>query len=368
MQISRVQIAECPLPLPHVLRLGPIEIATRDYIALRIETDAGVFGEAIGYPRGTPLFETLQSMARRIVGQDARLRRKITTGLEQSNVPGRAALTRGLSLVDIALWDIAAKVAAQPLFQLLGGLRNSAPATVVAGYYLDRRSVVDVADEATLLAAEGVPRIKIMLNGNDPGFDRQYVSQVTSRLPGAIAADAHWSWASLTEAKRTCRLLDDLGLNFLEDPFSASDPRLTHELRRQLSTPIAAGEDVYGSRAMADLVSGIDLLRVDATTCGGITGAIEAINLAAGAGRTVLPHVFSPLHVHLACAFPNVEGVEVIPADSGADPIDQLLHHMPSLEMGQVSASLEPGVGLSLNWVSIERYACRSAVIPDEAR
>src|SRR5260370_1953167 len=70
MKISRIQIAECPLPLPHTLRLGPVEIQTRDYIAVRIWTDAGVFGEAIGYPRGTPLFETMQSMARKIIGGD----------------------------------------------------------------------------------------------------------------------------------------------------------------------------------------------------------------------------------------------------------------------------------------------------------
>ena len=124
MQISKVQIAECGVSLPYVLRLGPVEIRTRDYVLLRIESDEGVFGEAIGYPRGTPLFETLSSMARRILGKDARMRRQVMFSLEYSNVPARAALTRGLSLIDVALWDIACKRAAQPLFQFLGGLRT----------------------------------------------------------------------------------------------------------------------------------------------------------------------------------------------------------------------------------------------------
>jgi L-alanine-DL-glutamate epimerase-like enolase superfamily enzyme len=116
LQISKVQIAECGIPLPYVLRLGPVEIRTRDYVVLRVETDAGVFGEAIGYPRGTPLFETLSGMARRILGTDVRMRRQVMFNLEYSNVPARAALTRGLSLMDIALWDIASKRAAQPVF------------------------------------------------------------------------------------------------------------------------------------------------------------------------------------------------------------------------------------------------------------
>ncbi len=92
--ITKIQIAECPIPLPQVLRLGPVEIRTRDYVVIRIETKSGIFGEAIGYPRGTPLLETLGGMARRILGTDVQMRRRIMFDLEQSNIPARAALTR----------------------------------------------------------------------------------------------------------------------------------------------------------------------------------------------------------------------------------------------------------------------------------
>src|SRR5947199_2743837 len=198
MEISRVQIAECAIPLPKVLRLGPIEIRTRDYILIRIETTSGIFGEAIGYPRGTPLFETVVSMARRLIGRDASMRRELTVGLEWSNVPGRAALTRGLSLLDIALWDISTKHARQPLFKMLGGFRSEAETTVVAGYYVDQRSIEDVVDEVSRLADEGSRRMKIMLKGDDPVFDRKYAQAVSQKLPGQIGADAHWTWATVT--------------------------------------------------------------------------------------------------------------------------------------------------------------------------
>ena len=366
LQIVRIRIAECALPLPRILRLGPIEIKTRDYVVLRIETRSGLFGEAIAYPRGTPLFETVSRMARRVMGADASQRRGIVLGLEQSNAPGRAGLTRGLSLIDIACWDIACKKAAQPLFEFLGAFRKQAGATAVAGYYMDQRPLSDVLDEIKRLSDEGCPRVKIMLKGDDPDFDRHYVSAAAAALPGRMAADAHWTWSTLTEAKRLCRDLDDLGLNFLEDPFAASDWRLTHELQWDLRTPIAAGEDVYGARAFADLVRGIGILRMDATTCGGISGAIEAINIAASAGRTVLPHVFAPLHVHFACAFPNVEGVEIIPEASGADPVQRLLRDFPVRRNGQLSASEEPGVGITLDWDAIEHLAQRTAVISPE--
>ena len=363
MQISRIQIAECGIPLPYVLRLGPVEIRTRDYVVLQVQSEAGICGEAIGYPRGTPLFDTLSGMARRILGADVCMRRQVMFNLEQSNVPARAALTRGLSLIDIALWDIACKRAKQPLFHFLGGLRTEAEATVVAGYYVDQRSIADVVDEVGLLQDAGCRRVKIMLKGDDAAFDRKYVSAITDKMPGRVAADAHWTWSTLTEAMRVCRDLDGMGLNFLEDPFSASDLRLTHELRRRLVTPIAAGEDVFGARVVSDLVSGIDVLRVDATTVGGLTGAIEAINIAAAAGRTVFPHVFAPLHLHLACAFPNVEGVEWITQESGADPLHQLLRNVPLVKDGKMRPSDEPGVGISVDWDAVERLSRRSVII-----
>ena len=367
MKITRVKIAECAIPLPRILRLGPVEIRTRDYVVLRIETDEGICGEAIGYPRGTPLFEILSGMAHRVMGKDVTMRRRIVFDLEQSNIPARGGLTRGLSLLDIALWDIACKQAQQPLYRQLGALRTSAEATIVAGYYIDQRSIDDVVREVRELGDLGCKRIKIMLKGDDAAFDRKYSAAVANAMPGRVAADAHWTWNTLTEAIRVCRHLDELGLNFLEDPFAASDWRLTHELRRQLVTPVAAGEDIFGPRGVADLVSGIDILRVDATTIGGLTGAVEAINIAAASGKTVFPHVFSPVHVHLACAFSNVEGVEVIPEESGADPLERILRNIPKLEDGTLRPSEEPGVGIAIHWEVVEKLARRHIAITQES-
>jgi L-alanine-DL-glutamate epimerase-like enolase superfamily enzyme len=367
MKITKVKIAECCIPLPRILRLGPVEIRTRDYVVISIETEDGVCGEAIGYPRGTPLFETASTMARKVLGKNVGMRRELMMGLELANVPARAGLTRSLSLIDIALWDIACKRAQLPLYQFIGGLRNTADVTVVAGYYVDQRSIAEVVDEVRGVKDSGCRRVKIMLKGDDPTFDRSYASAVTSAMPGGVAVDAHWSWSTFTEARRVCRELDELGLSFLEDPFAASDIRLTHELRSELVTPIAAGEDIFGPRVVSDLVSGIDILRVDATTIGGITGAIEAIHIAAAAGRTVFPHVFSPLHVHLACAFPNVESVELILEESGADPLHRILHTVPEMNDGKMSPSGEPGVGIVVNWEAVEKLSRRHAVIAPDA-
>ena len=363
MKITRVLIAECRIPLPHILRLGPTEITTRDFVVLRIETDSGIFGEAIGYTRGTPLFDSLEMVARRVIGLDPLMRRALIARLENANVPGRAAFPRSYSLVDIACWDILAKKTGMPLFVLLGGLRDRAAVTGVAGYYMDLRKISDITDEVSRLFDAGFRRVKFMLKGDDPDFDRNYLDSIMEAAQGPVGADAHWSWATLTDAQRFCRDIDDHQLDFLEDPFPAADIRLTHELQKSLTTRVAAGEDVIGTRTLLELVKGIGILRVDATTCGGISAAVEAIDHAWGVGRAVLPHVWAPLHVHLACAFPNVEGVEFIAPEIGADPIEKLLTNAPRIEHGCLRPSEDPGVGITLDWPAIEKLCCRNKVI-----
>jgi L-alanine-DL-glutamate epimerase-like enolase superfamily enzyme len=363
MKITRLQMAECRVPLPHVLKLGSTQITTRNFVAIRIETDAGITGEALGYTRGTPLLDALDMVGRQLIGMDPLMRGKILAKLENSNIPGRASFTRAVSLLDIACWDILAKHARLPLYALLGGYKKSAGVTAVAGYYMDLRSLDDIVDEVARLHDSGYARIKIMLKGDDNVFDLHYAKAVSDRVPGACAADAHWSWSSVTDAARFCRQIDDLGLNFIEDPFAAADWELTHQLQNMISTPIAAGEDVLGTRTLKDLVEGIGILRVDATTCGGVTGAIEAVHHASAAGRNVFPHVFAFLHIHFACAFPCVEGVEYIPEDSGADPLGALMKNPPVVRAGQMSVSDDPGVGIVLDWKSIEKIASRTVVI-----
>ena len=363
MKITKVLIAECRLPLPHTLRLGPTEITTRDFVVLRIQTDSGIFGEAIGYTRGTPLFDSLEIVARRILGLDPLMRSALIARLENTNVPGRAAYPRAYSLVDIACWDILAKKTGMPLYVLLGGLRDRAPLTAVAGYYMDLRKMTDITDEVSRLFDSGYNRVKFMLKGDDPDFDKNYLESITTAAQGPVAADAHWSWSTLTDAQRFCEHLDAYELDFLEDPFPAADVQLTHDLQRSLKTRLAAGEDVIGSRALLELVRGIGILRVDATTCGGVTGAVEAIHHAWGAGRTVFPHVWAPLHVHLACAFSNVEGAEFIPTEVGADPIEKLLKNVPHVERGTMRPSDEPGAGIVLDWPAIEKLCSRNKVV-----
>ena len=138
---------------------------------------------------------------------------------------------KAASLIDIALWDIAAKQVRQPVFRMLGALRSKVPVMVVAGYYLDQRTIEDIGQEVAGLVEQGFERIKIMILGNDLAFDERFVNAMYKIAGPRICVDAHWSWNTVTEAYHTCRRIDDLGLRFIEDPFGPYRAKQTAELK-----------------------------------------------------------------------------------------------------------------------------------------
>lgn len=364
--VARVRLAECRIPLPRPIRLGPVEITTRDFVVMAVETADGRLGEALGYPRGTPLFDAAALVARRVIGTRASHRRATLGSYLAGAVNGRPAMVRAVSLYDIALGDLAARAAGLPLHHMLGALRDTVPLMAVAGYYLDQRTIDDVADEARALVDAGYDRVKIMLRGDDPDFDRRYVEAVSAAAPGRLAADAHWSWNTVAEAMRTIRAIDDAGLLFLEDPFGAYRNHLLADLQAQMRTPLAAGEDMPDADALAGLADAIPVLRVDATTCGGFTAALAVCEAAGLRGATVLPHVFAPVHGCLAGVSAAVEMCEVIPEQTGADPLGRLLRRLPRIEDGVLHIDQAPGAGVEIDWDAVERHATRTLAIAAE--
>ena len=359
IRIDRVELAMCRLPLEKPILLGSVRIENRDYVCLRVVTNAGVEGFSIGYRSGSNLFETLQMIAPRLIGRDPLMRQAFSAEFETAHIPARAGYVRALSLVDVALWDIAAKVADVPLFILLGGLRTEVPALPVVGFSYAERTIAEIEGEIERHCENGETLLKVMIKGSDVAANSRYIQTLASRFAGkaSLAVDTHWSWRSISEALETCRRIDDYDLAFIEDPFLPQQWRLAGELRSKLKTPVAVGEDVLDPYGFLDLVQNVDVLRVDATGSGGILAAMNATALAAAHGRQVLPHVFPYLHLHIACAQKAVMAVEYIPEHTGTDPVRKLLTEFPAIKHGKFQVSDQPGAGCALRWVAVREHA-----------
>lgn len=349
--VVAVDVALCSVPLPHPIRLGAVTYVEREYAALRVRTESAA-GTAVGYTRGLPVAEALAEAAAALLGRDG-TRPEVASSVTPRSSDARSTSVRAVSLVDIALWDVRAHACGLPLWRLLGGERKRVPLLAVGGYFLDRRSVEDVEAELRSLVGAGYRHLKV--HGTDPRLIARF--QRAAGPDVAFAVDAHMQWSDLDEAVEACRALDDLGLAFIEDPFPPDRWRDTAELRRRIATPVAAGEDTLGVDELRRLAASVDVLRVDASTCGGFTAATTAAEAGASLRRRVMTHAFPDLHAHLAGGLAAVELVEIIPYESGANPVDRLMARRQQIADGELMLSEAPGHGMPLDWDAVERHA-----------
>jgi L-alanine-DL-glutamate epimerase-like enolase superfamily enzyme len=89
---------------------------------------------------------------------------------------------------------------------------------------------------------------------------------------------------------------------------------------------------------------------------GGISEAVKVCGMASAHGIPVSPHVFPEVHVHLAAAFSGIRAVETTDPAYEVDVLHRLLRHKLIFEAGEVEAPRAPGLGIEIDWPSVERY------------
>jgi L-alanine-DL-glutamate epimerase-like enolase superfamily enzyme len=354
--VTAVEIARAVLPMARPVHIGRTTWREREYAVLRVHIASGEHGDAFGYTRSLPVTETLERLAPSIVGSDATRPAAAVAGLAAANPNADGPTIRAIGLVDIAFRDAQARLAGLPLWRMLGGARNRVPVVAVGGY------ADDPVTELRRLADQGFGQLK--LHSADPDIAAKAVRALDGQA--TLGVDAGMAWESLSEALDGCQPLDGLGLAFIEDPVSPERWQLMAELADQLQTPLAAGEDAAGFGNLVDLLEGATILRIDATASGGVEAVLDAAVVAMSRSRRVMTHAFPDLHAHLAGS-PAVEAIEMIPDESGVNPIGRLLGRRQRIEAGELVLSEEPGHGAPLDWGAVTRHANRLVTIGEES-
>ena len=236
---------------------------------------------------------------------------------ERMRVAARNAGTLGpsayaLSAVDVALWDLKARLAGMRLVDLLGVARAEVPVYGSGGFTTYDASTLTEQLEGWM--AQGIDSVKIKIGedwGHRAGRDLERVEQVR-RVVGPdreVMVDANGGYRR-KQAVRVGRALESLGVTWFEEPVSSDDKAGLAELRATLDLDITAGEyanDVYEARRLCEVV---DCLQIDATRCGGISGWLRAAAVAASYGLDVSAHCAPHLHVLTGAAVPNMRHIE----------------------------------------------------------
>ena len=259
------------------------------------------------------------------------IRRELTpaiVGLQASDIPAVAAAMRkalrnngctgigamAASAVDVALWDLNARLLEVPLVELLGPIRKEVPIYGSGGF--TSYPISKLEEQLGTWVAQGIPRVKMKI-GREPDADLVRVEAVW-KIISAISAeaelmvDANGAY-SPKQAIRLGREFSEAGVTWFEEPVPSGDSRCLIDLRfvkEQVPMEVAGGEYGYGIGDFQQLLPTVDVLQADATRCLGITGFLQAACAAFAANKGLSAHCAPTIHRHLGASVENFKHLE----------------------------------------------------------
>jgi D-galactarolactone cycloisomerase len=347
MKIDRIEIHLIRVPFDMGAApsaFGGMAWTSVDSLFVRVGTDAGVdgWGEGWGHaacPTTRTALETLVAPA--VLGRDI------------------GAALHALSALEIALWDIAGKVARTPIATLLGGQPRPLRAYASLLRYGEPARVAE-AVERTL--AEGFRHLKLH-EDNVPAVEaaRRAAGDATW-----IALDTNCPW-SVAESIAMAKRLAHLDLAWLEEPvWPPEDHAGLARVRASASMPIAAGENLASITELQRLlaVGGVDIVQPSVIKFGGIEAVRQGAVLARAHGVDYVPHCFyfGPGYLaslHLAAAYAPERPFELFHGKLEASPY----HDVVRAKDGMVTVPDGPGLGLEPDLSVLERYRLAPPVV-----
>jgi L-alanine-DL-glutamate epimerase-like enolase superfamily enzyme len=231
------------------------------------------------------------------------------------NAARQGAIGYAISAVDVALWDLKARLLDLPLHRLLGAVREDVPVYGSGGFtsYDDEQ----LRDQLTHWSAEQrIPRVKIKIGeswGADTARDLRRMAFAREVVGSGVElfVDANGGYGA-KQAIRVMRAAADLDVAWFEEPVSSDDLAGLREVRDAVNADVTAGEyglDLVYFRRMVE-AGAVDCLQADVSRCGGITEWLRVAAVAASFGLQVSGHCGPHLHAHVAAATPNLRHLE----------------------------------------------------------
>ena len=348
-----------------------VKVGFRCRFIVKIETDAGIhgLGEAGTAGRERALGGAIDHFREFLIGQDPRRIEDINQVLYRSQYfEGGTIITAAASAIDIALWDILGKHLDTPVWQLLGGATRrevTCFADLVSGdgdNWADRAADLVEKGWGTIRCPSGMPGKTLDEIGAtlyEPWESMRWIAErlreVRARVgPGVrLAVDYHHR-LSVADAAEFCRMIDDVGLMFLEEPIRAESPDAYAALRAMTSMPFAIGEEFSGIYVFAPFIErGLcNYARVDLCNVGGFTSARKVAAMAEAHYIDLMPHnplgpVCTAATVHFSIAIPNFSLLEYNwdVRDQPEDLFPTAMH----IQADRFPLPTAPGLGVEFN-------------------
>jgi L-alanine-DL-glutamate epimerase-like enolase superfamily enzyme len=286
---------------------------------------------------------------------------------ESTDYLGRRGLTmHAIGGIDLALWDLRGKIENKPVHELLGGAKHDRLPAYGTIYPMAK-----TPNEVRAQVADGQAK---NLHNFKFAADPWWMDDIawTGRLLAAareqagdkarLIIDAALSYRTATEGLRLFPVFRESGIWFLEAPLPLDDVEGHLEMSRH-GLPIGVGDlGLTHVREFIEMMDsgGASICQPDISQVGGFTGILQVAAAAYARGKRVITHGYKTnievaANLHFLAAQPNAEPLEFSLSHS---PLrwQTTREHFPVEEDGCVRVPQRPGLGVTLNEETIERY------------
>ena len=276
------------------------------------------------------------------------------------NLGSRGIAANAIAAVDIALWDLKAKLLQVPLCSLWGQVRASVPVYGSGGF--TSYTAKQLSHQFENWKKKGIDKFKMKV-GRDPDKNVKRVKQAREVIgrSNELFVDANGAYAC-KQALDLAEQFKDFGVSWFEEPVSSDDLNGLHFLHNHVppSMNIAAGEygyDLFYFRRMLETQS-VDVLQADATRCLGFTGFLQACELSRAFNIPLSSHTAPSLHVHPCLTQRHVCHMEYFHDHVRIE--EMFFDGLPRLKNGSLYPHLDRfGHGLELKEKIAKKYLIR---------
>ncbi|SFU84135.1 L-alanine-DL-glutamate epimerase [Halomonas korlensis] len=272
---------------------------------------------------------------------------KMVEAIRNLGRPGISSMA--IAAVDVAIWDLKARLLDIPLVSLLGAVRPTVPVYGSGGFtsYSTERLQAQVGG----WVEAGIPRVKMKI-GREPERDLERIrlARETIGHEAELYVDANGAYAR-KQALAMADAFQAHDVSWYEEPVSSDDLAGLRLLRDRApgGVEVSAGEygfDLPYFRRMLE-AGAVDVLQADLTRCAGITGFLDVAALCDAHRVPLSSHTAPALHLHPACCatplrhleyFHDHARIEAMLFEGGVDP-DSQGDMWPDLS--------QPGLGLT---------------------
>ncbi len=356
--IRRVEVSAYTIPTDRPESDGTFEWNSTTIVVAHVSA-AHAVGVGFTYAAAAAAAVVRDVLSPVVIGGNAMdipgLHREMVRACRNIGRPGIASYA--ISAVDIALWDLKARLLGVSLGVLLGRVRDRVPLYGSGGF--TSYSIDELREQLGGWARAGIGAVKMKV-GRDASADIERVREARGAIGDGVQlfVDSNGAYSrkqALAQANEFARE----GVRWFEEPVSSDDLSGLRLLRNRAPAgmDIAAGEYGFDSMYFRRMLGAgaVDVLQADATRCGGISGFIDAGTLCDAWGLPLSAHTAPSVHAHVCCAVGRLRHLEYFHDHVRIERM--LFDGVPEPIKGHLCPDLtRPGLGLTFRASDAARY------------